>query len=306
MKKYRIAILGLGSVGGYLGAKLAAAKLPGLELIFIVRGETRDVIKENGLKLITDDGELVEYPQLISDDPAEIGRLDLLICAVKAYDLSGSLRKYVSCLDKESIILPLLNGIDIAAQIKKILPEPQVWEACIYLVARQTGQRGIIRQTGPANQIFFGSATACREELQGLDDLLKQAGLTASIAGDIDAELWKKFFFISVLGTVTSYYNAPIGLAQSDPEKTAQIRQMLDELERVALAKGIHLTPGLAQATYERILSLAPDATSSMYADFQKKGPTELEELTGEVVRLGKQYGVAVPVYDQMYRGLLR
>jgi len=301
---YRIGILGMGGVGGYLGAKLAAAKLPRVELIFIARNQTKSVLQQQGLKLITDDGELTAHAQLVSDDPAEIGHLDMLICAVKGYDLSDSLQRYADCLDKDSVILPLLNGIGIAGQVKSILSEPQVWEGCIYIIARQE-ERGVIRQSGPVNQLFFGSLNAGNEPLKKLESLLKQAGIKADIAPDIETELWKKFFFILVMATFTSYYHSAIGLAQQDAEKAAEIRQMIAELEQVATAQGTKLPAGLAQATYDRILSLAPGTTSSMYADFQKGGPNELEQLTGEVVRMGEQYKVVTPVYAKMYQALL-
>ena len=304
MKNYRIGVLGIGGVGGYVGGMLAAANLPNLEIVFIARNQTKEILKQNGLKLLLDQGQQIAYAQQVSDDPAEIGRLDLLICAVKGYDLLDSLKLYASCLDKDSVIIPMLNGIGIADQVHHILPEPQVWESCIYIVARQE-ERGVIRQTGPVNQLYFGSPAATDLELKKLEQLFKQAGLKADIAPDIETELWKKFFFISVTATFTSYYNAAIGTAQNDPEKAKEVRQLLDELEQVGIAKGIKLPENLVQETYDRILSLPAGMTSSMYADFQKTGPTELEQLTGEVVRLGKQFNLATPMYDKMYNALL-
>lgn len=304
MKNYRIGILGMGGVGGYLGGKLATANLPNAEIIYIARNETKAILKQNGLKLITDQSEEIALAQLVSDDPAEIGVLDLLICAVKGYDLIDSLQRYAACLDKKSVIMPMLNGIGIADRVRHILPDTQIWESCIYIVARQEA-RGVIRQSGPVNQLYFGSPAAADEDLKKLETLFKQAGLKADIAPDIETELWKKFFFISVTATFTSYYNAAIGLAQKQTEKAAEIRLLLDELAAVAQAKAINLPAAIVNGTYDRILSLHPDTTSSMYVDFQKKGSTELEQLTGEVVRLGKQFGVATTLYNKMYEGLL-
>ena len=303
MKNYRIGILGLGGVGGYVGAKLAAADLQAAEINFIARGETKAALQQNGLRLITDNGTLVVHPDLVSDDPVDIKRLDLLIIAVKAYDLKNALEKYQNCLHQDSIVLPMLNGINITDEIGKIIPGRHVWKACIYVVARQTG-RGIITQSGPAKQIWIGSDENNYKALAETEVLLKKAGLTADIAPDIDAEIWKKFFFISVLGTVTSYYNGPVSLIQQDPVKKGEILQMITELENVAHAKGVKIDPGLGRATYDRILSLEPGATSSMYADFQRNGPTEADELTGEIVRLGRHYHIDTPVYQRMYEVL--
>lgn len=308
MKNYRIGILGMGGVGGYLGAKLAGAKLAGVEIVFIARNQTKEVLEQQGLKLITDSGEQIAHAQLVSDNPSEIGPLDLLICTVKGYDLDSSLKTYQECLGKGSVVLPFLNGVDIARKVKAVLAETEVWEGCIYIVARQI-ERGVIRQTGTLIQLYFGSegtSQPTQEGLEQLETIFTQAGIKATLSADIEVALWKKFFFISVMATFTSYYNSPIKIAQEDPEKAAEIREMLNEVSQVAEAMGIVLPTDLAKSTYDRILALPPETTSSMYADFQKSGPTELEQLTGDVIRLGEQHGVTVPLYKKMYAGLLR
>ncbi len=303
VRKFRIAILGMGGVGGYIGGTLAAAANQLAEVIFIARNQTLKILKKNGLKLITDAGERMVYADLVSDDPAEIGKIDLLICSVKGYDLEESLRLYADCLKPGSIILPFLNGIGIGEKVQRQFPLARIWKGCIYIIARQQ-ERGVIRQSGPVNQLYFGANKGDQAELHFVEDLFRGAGLKADVAADIDEELWKKFFFISVMATITSYYDTAIGEAQQDAAKTASIRQLLDELTQVAEGNHIVLPAGLAAATFQRIMALPPDTTSSMYADFQKIGKTELEELTGEVVRLGHQFDVATPGYEKMYKAL--
>lgn len=305
MKKYTIAILGLGGVGGYIGGKLAAAHLSSVRVVFIARGQTLDVVRRDGLKLITEEEDITARPDLASDDPAAIGPIDLLVCTVKGYDLRDSLLRYRSCFTSTTHVLPLLNGIGIADKVRAILPGVFSWEGLIYIVARQM-EKGVVKQTGTLREIIFGSDAGPSPEMQRVAGLFIEAGLKATVSSTIELELWRKFLFISVMATLTSYYHAPIGEVRMDPAKSANIPLLVQELQAVAIANGIAITDQLAAAVLERINGLAAGTTTSMYADFQKGGNTEVEELTGDVVRLGQRLGVPTPVYFQMYRGLLR
>ena len=304
MENYKIGILGMGGVGGYVGAKLAAAQLPGVSVIFIARNQTKEALKQNGIKLLSEVSENTAFAQLVSDDPVEIGLLDLLICAVKAYNLEESLIYYAPCLKKESIVLPLLNGIGIPDQIRMKMPTVQALGGCIYIISRIV-KPGVIKQTGATPQLYFGSKRIPRQDLEKIEQIFKQCGIKADIPTDIEVEVWKKFFLVSVAATFTSYYNAAICLAQKDTEKANDIIELLVELEKVALIDGIDLPEGIVQTTYLHIMNLDANATSSMYADFQNGGPTEVEQLTGDVVRLGKMYNVSTPLYTKMYKKLI-
>src|ERR1700761_8515844 len=182
MAKYRIAILGIGGVGGYLGGMLIAAGNKDTEIIFIARTQSKDVLTKQGLKLITNGRERILHPDIVSDDPREIGHIDLLICSVKGYDLETSLLPYKSCLDSSSTILPFLNGVDIAREIEDILPDVHVWEGCIYIFARQL-EKGVVEQTGTASLIFGSTEPA--PQLNMVGELFKVAGINTTIAPDI-------------------------------------------------------------------------------------------------------------------------
>ncbi|HEV2354148.1 MAG TPA: 2-dehydropantoate 2-reductase [Puia sp.] len=303
MKNYTIAILGLGAVGGYVGGMLAAARIPGAKVIFITRGQTLEAIKQDGLKLVTDHGSFTCIPDLASDDPAEIGKVDLLICSVKGYDLGRSLLQYRNCLTAATVLLPLLNGIGIPEKILGILPDTAVWQGLIYVVARQIG-KGVIKQTGVLREIVFGSAAAPVQAMQEVAGIFTRAGLKATVADNIDLEIWRKFLFISVMATLTCYYHSPIGDIRKDPAKAHYIAVLVGELKAVAVSCHIPITDQIADAILDRINGLPAGTTTSMYADFQKGGRTEVEELTGDVVRLGQKLRVPTPAYDLMYMGL--
>ncbi|HEV9035818.1 MAG TPA: 2-dehydropantoate 2-reductase [Puia sp.] len=303
MKKYTIAILGVGGVGGYIGGKLAAAQLSSIRVVFIARGQTLDVVRRDGLKLITDEATFIVHPDIISDDPELIGPIDLLVCSVKGYDLRDSLLRYRSCITSATNLLPLLNGIGIADKVRAILPGVSSWEGLIYIVARQV-EKGIVKQTGALREIIFGSQAGTSPGMQRVAGIFGEVGLKATVSTNIELELWRKFLFISVMATLTSFYHSPIGDIRLDAVKAANIPLLVHELQSVAVANGIPVNDQLVAAVLERINGLAAGTTTSMYADYQRGGNTEVEELTGDVIRLGGRLGVPTPVYTEMYKSL--
>ena len=112
--KTRIGILGMGGVGGYFGGLLAKAyaKSDSIEIVFIARRETQKTIAQDGLKIILDESEMTVFPSIVSDDSKIIGKLDYLICATKTYDIEESLLSFKTNITKNTIILPLYNGVD--------------------------------------------------------------------------------------------------------------------------------------------------------------------------------------------------
>src|SRR6185295_12150670 len=136
--KIRIGILGIGAVGGYFGGLLADKYEDSneVEVIFIARPSSEKVIKEKGLQLATSAGEKTVHPTLVTSEAYNIPLLDLLICAVKSYDLEDSLKPLGDCITAETTILPLLNGVDASERIKAICPNSQVLEGCCYLMCR--------------------------------------------------------------------------------------------------------------------------------------------------------------------------
>src|SRR5580658_5074508 len=154
----KIAVLGIGGVGGYFGGVLARhyEKSDATEIIFIARGDNKIIIRRSGLTLQMPEETLVAHPKLTSSDPSEIGTLDYLICCTKTYDLEQSIRQYLACITNETVLISLLNGVEGAAMIKQICPENEVLDGGAYIVSSQVAP-GIIKTTSPFAKIFFGT-----------------------------------------------------------------------------------------------------------------------------------------------------
>jgi 2-dehydropantoate 2-reductase len=297
----KIAILGTGAVGGYFGGLLAEKYFNSkeVEIIFITRPVTEQVIKEKGLKIISQSNEKVVFPNLVSSDPKRIGQIDLLICCVKSYDLEESLIPLSDCITSETIILPLLNGVDSKERILKLFPKNEVWDGCVYIVTRLI-ELGVIKDTGNIHSLYFGAASGSQNKLKQFENIFIEAGIEAYLSENIEQTIWEKFLFISPLASLTSYFDLPIGAIIENKNHKNILLQLLLELRSVAEAKGIHFAPSIIDSTIDKMERLPFETTSSMHSDFQKGGKTEYRSLTEYVVKLGKELNIETPVYEKI------
>jgi 2-dehydropantoate 2-reductase len=175
--KYRIVIMGIGGVGGYVGGLLAAKyhHSEDVEVIFVARGLHKEKIISNGLKLIREDKEQMVSPDMVIENIRELKSVDLLICCVKSYDLLKTMEQFGNCITPTTLILPLENGVDASDKIKSIIPDANVVDGCIYLNSRIT-EPGVVKQSGKVHSLFFGSNNMDKIQLNRILTLLINAG----------------------------------------------------------------------------------------------------------------------------------
>lgn len=307
MTKTNIIITGIGAVGGFFGGKLAAhyAHAPEADIFFVARGENEKKIRKEGLKLETTQGNLLARPAGISSNPAVFGVADLIILCTKSYDLEQSIEQLMPCIGPQTILLPLLNGVDNRERILKLLPENEVWDGCVFIVSR-LAEPGLIRETGNISKLLFGNPLAqTSPKLESTEKLFRQAGVDAQHSDQILNSIWKKFSFISPVATLTSYLDTSIGIILHSPDKLELLRSLMHELKALAAARGIQLPSDIVEHNIKLMASLPEDSTSSMHSDYLKGKTTEVESLTGYVVKLGEELQVATPTYKMMYNSLL-
>jgi len=303
MANVTIAFSGIGAVGGFYGGLLAHfyQQSADVDVYFISRGENLSVIRNKGLTIRMQDRMIQATPRGVTDNPQSIGEVDYLFCTTKSYNLEDNIRQLRPVIGNKTIVIPLLNGADISERIQKLLPENIVWEGCVYIGARLT-EPGVVEKFSLKDRLFFGGAKL-KERQSQLLKLLLDAGVNAFNPEDIDQRIWKKFFMISTAATITSYYNLPIG--EVIRQYKDDFIELGNELKHVAEAKGILLPEDIVTSSIEAQAMMPSGATTSMHADFQKGGQTELETLTGYVVNTAGQLGVEVPLYKKMYDHLL-
>lgn len=299
----KIAISGIGAVGGYYGGLLARRykNSVDVEVYFISRGENMRVIKEKGLELRTPESTFFVYPKQITDQPETIGEVDFLLCCTKSYDLKDNLLHLSPVIGKNTVVLPFLNGADITAQIETLLPAREVWQGCVYIGAR-LAEPGVVSKYSGKERLFFGSETGNKNKQQVLLNLLLEGGINAFNPEEITLRIWKKFFMISTAATITSYYDKPIDEVLR--ENYDSFRSLCLELNQVAAAKGIVFDNDIIETTLETQKMMPPGSITSMHHDFKQGKPTELENLTGYVVREALRLQIDTPTYVKMYKAL--
>ena len=295
----RIAIMGAGGVGGCLGGLLAKA---GNSVSLIARGPHLEAIRANGLKLVRPDDEFVVEVEA-SDDPAQIGPVDLVLFTVKAFHNRHVITTLKPLMGHETSVITLQNGVESHEQLGAVLGPSNILPGA-YWASSHIISPGVIAENVQA-QISFGEVENT-ESLRALDirKVFREAGIETEISLDPLRVLWEKFIVLSALAGVTS-------AAQTRPKELLQFpdaRKMfcdaMEEALAVGLAKGINLADDLVQKSLKYIDSL-PDFQNSMHADYQAGRETELDALSGTVITLGKQIGVATPVHGFLYSVLL-
>lgn len=305
MAKIKIAFLGLGGVGGYYGGKLAKryGNSGKVGIYFIARGEHLKAIQQSGIHIITDEEDFISKPDLATDNPSEIGVVDYVIITTKSYDLRSSIEQISPCIGKHTVILPLLNGGDITERIREILPENTIWSGCSYIVSRKT-EPGVIRASGSFYKLLFGYDLGENEQLISFEKLLKEANIDANLSKNIRETIWRKFFFISVSASLTSYYDVSFNELVNTDERLNMTVGMAEEFLKVAKAEGIDLGENAVEQVVNRSEVLPKGTTTSMHSDFKAGNRTELETLTGVIVKLAAKHRITVPLYETVNNSL--
>ena len=208
-----------------------------------------------------------------------------------------------NCIDKDTVILPLYNGVDARERIEKLYPGMTILDGCAYIVARLL-ESGVVKVTGNIHHLYFGSDSVSGEKLNTLQSIFLDANIDSRLSENTEESIWEKFLFISPLASLTSYLDTTIGPILENEEHKKLLLQLIAEVKSVAGAKNISLSDDIINRTISKMEKLPYDATSSMHHDFKKGGSTEYLSLTEYVSSWGKKLNIQTPVYDMVLEGL--
>jgi len=297
----RIAVFGTGGVGGYFGGRLAEA---GEDVIFIARGEHLRAIKEKGLKVDSRDGDFVIYPAAATDIVSDVGAVDLVIVAVKAWQVPDAARAMKPLVGSNTTVLPLQNGVDAVSQLIETLGSGSVIGGLCRIVSFVV-EPGHIRHAGSTPSVIIGELDNRQtRRIATIEQLFERAGVEITIATDIQVALWTKLLFIAAFSGVGAIANAPAGVLRTDPQRRTQMLSAMQEIYALARARGINLPPDSVDTVMAAVDALSEDATSSMQRDIAAGKPSELESQNGAVVRMAHEAGIEVPTHTLIYHTL--
>ena len=295
----RIAVMGAGSVGGCLGGLLAKA---GNDVSLIARGEHLEAIRANGLKVVHSGGEFVVEVKA-TDDPVQVGPVDLVLFTVKTHQNRHTISTLRPLMGQETSVLTLQNGVESHEQLGAVLGSQNILPGAFW-ASSQIEAPGVISVTGDI-RISFGEIDAT-ESLRALDirTMFREAGIETEISPDPMQVLWRKFILLSAVSGMASAARTRIKELRGSPDARKMFCEAMEEALTLGRTKDINLADGLVQESLEFIEGF-PDFQNSMHADYESGRPTELDALSGAVVRLGRQVGVPTPVHSFLYSVLL-
>lgn len=302
----RIGIIGIGGVGGYFGGKIAKAfeNSSEHEVIFIARGEHLKAIKKNGLQLFTKEGNYIARPKIATDNPAEAGIFDLAFFCTKSYSLENTARELTACFNKNTIVIPLLNGVNSAERLRAILPHTSVISGSVYIISH-IEKPGVINQEGGACKLTFG--TDNKESAQKylyILDILLQAKINALLSEKISEVLWTKYLLMCPLGSLTSATGKTYGAIWADPSLRKKARDMMMEVVAVAKAHKVNLPEEAIDKAMGMVASFGYNSKTSMQLDRENGRQTEIDALTVYLCKAGKESGIPTPLHDEIYKQL--
>ncbi len=295
----RIAILGAGGVGGYYGGLLARAGNP---VAMLARGSHLAALRARGIE-VRMPGETFLAPVEAVDaagDPVRLGEVELAILAVKSYSLPEIVPTVRQVAAAGAVILPLLNGVEVADRLLAGgVPATNLLGGLSRISAARVAP-GVVERRSPFQQIVVGElGGGISERAERIAAVLRDAGVEGAMASsDITADLWRKFAFIATMATACGLARSPVGPLRATPLGHLLIERAVGEVVAVARARGVALDADEETKVVAIIDRMPETMKPSFLLDLEAGGPTELDDLSGAVARLGRQAGVQTPVHD--------
>ena len=289
----KIAVMGSGGVGGFFGGRLAHA---GSDVTFVARGAHLEAMRRDGLLIENPTQGDIRVPVVkVTDDPATIGPVDLVIIAVKLWDTEAAARAVKPIVGGETAVLSLQNGVIKDDILRRFFGAQAVMGGVGY-VATHIARPGVIRQTGALQRLVIGEYDGRRSQrAEALLAALLRAGIQAEISDDIRRTLWEKYTFLVGLSGTTATMRTTMGPIRGNPRTRAFLHDLMKETVAVGRAHGVALPEDYAEERLRFADTVPADMTSSLFHDLDRGNRLEVEWLSGGVVQLGREAGVPTP-----------
>lgn len=298
-------IIGAGGTGGCIGAYMTEA---GKDVTMIARGAHLTAMQEHGLRMeTTKKGNYTVHPVKAMDMEHYSGRPDVIFVCVKGYSLEETIPFIQKIAKPETVVIPILNIYGTGGRMQKMLPELLVTDGCIYIAA-EIKEPGCLWQNGDIFRVVFGvrNPSEYRPVLEEVKKDLEDSGITGILSENIRRDALQKFSYVSPAAACGQYYDAMAGDMQKPGEIRDTFAALIGEIDTLANAMGIHFETDIVKTNLDILDALSPTASTSMQRDVKKGKVSEMDGLIFEVVRLGKEYGAELPVYEKIAEELRR
>jgi 2-dehydropantoate 2-reductase len=286
--------MGAGGVGGFFGGRLVRG---GADVTFIARGAHLAALRERGLTIESTD-ESFHLPKIsVTDNPATIGPVDLVMFGVKLWDTEPAARSLLPIMGPDTGLVSFQNGVQKDDMLRPIFGDKAIMGGVAY-VGTNIGRPGVITQKGPMQRLVFGEYDGRRSpRAEAFLAACQRGGINAEISSDIRREIWQKFVFLAGMAAVTASTRKPLGPVRSNPMTRQFFLDLMREVVAVGRAHGVAIPEDFAEQRLAFADTLHADMTASMHHDLEQGRPLELQWLSGSVVDLGAKVGVPTPLH---------
>ncbi|MDG5495547.1 ketopantoate reductase family protein [Niveispirillum sp. BGYR6] len=286
----RILFLGAGGVGGYFGGRLMEA---GANVSFLVRPRRQAQLMENLLRVDSPHGNIRLPAQTITKARKPY---DLVVLACKAFDLDGAMETIQPAIGPETLILPLLNGLNHIDRLDATFGAERVMGGLCHIPITMEPD-GTIRHLSNIHRLIFGARSANQQPMvDRLAACFAGTSVEWSQSDSIMLDMWEKFFFLATLAASTCLMRGSVGDVNSLPGGTSFMNAMLDEAATVAQAAGYAPRGPVLDRYRGELTDAASTVNASMARDVARGNRTEAEHIIGDIVRRGEERGIATPL----------
>ncbi len=299
---HTFAIMGAGGLGAFYGGLLARA---GHTVHFIARGAHLEAMQRQGLRVESDTaGDFTLDVVQATDDPGTVGPVDVVLMGVKAYDLTAAGEAIRPMMQAQTMVVPLLNGVDMAERIGAVIGMEHLLGGVVYASSNIMAP-GHVRHVLNAPLVFGELDGGLSDRVTALEATLRDAGLVVQASAEIRAELWRKYLFVSALAAVCGVVRLPTRAVLSYPATRELMAACMAEVAALAAASGVPLEPDIVAQTLAKADRFDPRHTVSLLLDLRRGRRLELDAMVGTVVRLGREHGVPTPVSAVLHAALV-
>ena len=301
-----ICIAGLGGVGGYYGGMIAVNITPNFRdkrnVNFIARGAHLDAVKKNGLIIKPWENQPVKcVPNVATDKVTDLAPVNLLIVAVKSYDLEDIINSLKEKIIANTVIIPLMNGVDNAERIRKITSKGIILPSCVY-ISSKIEEPGVVKMMSGISRIILGADPEHPEYDSGeIVRFFKNMGINVVWDDNPFGAIWKKYIFIAPCALLTAASGKTINGMINDPALKESFIGIMKEIRTIAEKKNIEIPSDAEEKSIKIAENIDPEAKSSFQLDVEKaKGKTEIDALGYNIIKMGKETSVDTPVTEKV------
>ncbi|MEZ5651051.1 MAG: 2-dehydropantoate 2-reductase [Burkholderiaceae bacterium] len=311
-------IIGAGAIGGFIGARLAAAGHP---VSAVARGATLAALRTHGWRADSGSTRIAGPLAAASEHPAELGSHDLVVIAVKGQSLTAVAERIAPLIGEHTIVMPAMNGVPWwfcepvagfpGGSLDSVDPGGRIGAAiatervlgCVVHISASTPEPGLVRHAMGDGLIIGEPAGGRSDRAQRVVDLLADAGFRATHHENIREPIWYKLWGNLTMNPVSAITGAPIDAVLADPLVRAFCSAAMVEANAIGARIGcpIDETP---EARHSVTAKLGGFKTS-MLQDAEAGRPLELDAIVGAVVEIARRLGVPTPNIDALF-GLTR